>query len=366
MKKRLSLLFLNTCLLRFSVLFLLPKVGLSVSDFSPTEPLSAETMKALDIAIIKLNDARKEAASVIFGQDQAILDTLTALVSGGHILLIGLPGVAKTRLVMALAKVLGLESRRIQCTPDLMPSDVIGAEVLEEGDYGKRAFRFVQGPVFSQFLMVDEINRTSPRTQAALLQAMQERRVTVAGREHALPSPFHVLATQNPLEQEGIYPLPEAQLDRFLLQIDMDYPSREAEKMMLQTTVMQTADTAPRTILYAQDLKDCQALVRQMPVADKIIEAILTLVREGRPHGSSLPIVKDYVAWGPGPRASQALALCIRARALLDGRLAPTFDDLRALIRPVLQHRMSLNFRARADGVAMKDVLNALIQTIPA
>ncbi|NTU76781.1 MAG: AAA domain-containing protein [Alphaproteobacteria bacterium] len=320
-------------------------------------------MDALEAASAKLTAARQAVGEAIFGQDEVVAHSLTALLAGGHLLLVGLPGLAKTRLVVTLGKVLGLDNKRLQCTPDLMPSDVIGAEVLEEVDYGRRNFRFIQGPVFTQLLMVDEINRASPRTQSALLQAMQERQVTVAGREHALPAPFHVLATQNPLEQEGVYPLPEAQLDRFLMQIDIGYPDLAAERQILQNTVMDS-EPAPKSVMYANDVKEIQQLVRRMPQNDKLPESILSLVRNGRPETSSLEIVRKYVGWGPGPRASQALSLAARARALLEGRLAPSLDDVLALAQPVLRHRMALNFAARADNVRLDDVLNALAQSV--
>jgi MoxR-like ATPase len=278
-------------------------------------------------------------------------------------LLIGVPGLAKTRLVETLGITLGLETRRIQCTPDLMPSDILGAEVLEESDSGRRSFRFIAGPVFSQLLMADEINRASPRTQSALLQAMQEHKVTVAGQDHALPAPFHVMATQNPLEQEGTYPLPEAQLDRFLLQIDIGYPDLEAERRMLLATTGATAINA-KPVLTGAALQDLQALVRRMPIGEKVVEGILALVRLGRPETTTLEIVKNHVAWGPGPRASQALSLAARARALIEGRLSPSLDDVLALMGPALRHRMALGFSARAEGVTIERVLAAMGQAV--
>lgn len=308
----------------------------------------------------QLGRVRAAVDAVIFGQRAVIDQTLIALLSGGHALLIGVPGLAKTRLVETLGTVLGLEERRVQCTPDLMPADILGSEVLEEDEAtGKRSFRFLPGPVFSQLLMADEINRASPRTQSALLQAMQERRVSVAGQYHALPHPFHVLATQNPLEQEGTYPLPEAQLDRFLLQVDVAYPDREAERRMLIAT---TGAAEPRVapVLTAAELEAAQRLVRRVPVGDSVVEAILTLVRQGRPESTDLEEVRRHVAWGPGPRASQALMLACRARALLDGRLAPSVEDVLALAAPVLRHRMALTFAARADGVTLDDVIARL------
>lgn len=325
---------------------------------APTPP--TDLVGAFDNAGQKMLAVRRGIGQVVFGQDEVITNSLTCVLAGGHMLLIGVPGLAKTRLVTAMSKVLGLDSRRIQCTPDLMPSDIIGAEVLEEVDYGRRNFRFIPGPVFCQLLMADEINRASPRTQSALLQAMQEQRVSVAGHEHTIPSPFHVLATQNPLEQEGTYPLPEAQLDRFLMQIDIDYPDLEAERRMLTFNTQSSDLMGLKAVLHAAELKDIQQLVRQMPLSEKVMEGILALVRNGRPESSKLDIVKQYVSWGPGPRASQALAMCARARAMLEGRLAPSMDDVMALAFPVLKHRMALSFTARADGVKPIDVVTAM------
>jgi len=289
--------------------------------------------------------------------------SLITLLAGGHTLLVGVPGLAKTRLVETLGVVLGLEERRVQFTPDLMPADILGSEVLEESETGRRHFRFIKGPVFSQLLMADEINRASPRTQSALLQAMQERRVSVAGSYHPLPSPFHVLATQNPLEQEGTYPLPEAQLDRFLLQIDVGYPDLEAERRMLIATTGAAEDKAI-AVMTPAELQAAQRLVRRIPVGESVVEAILAMVRAGRPETSAIPEVQRHVAWGPGPRASQALMLAARARALLDGRLAPSADDVIALAPPVLRHRMALNFAARAEGVTIASIIERLCEPL--
>jgi MoxR-like ATPase len=323
---------------------------------SDTDDRLLEEIEALGPRISRV---REMIGRVIFGQATVIDETLVTLLAGGHALLIGVPGLAKTRLVETLGTVLGLEDKRIQFTPDLMPADILGSEVLEESAAGRRAFRFIPGPVFCQLLMADEINRASPRTQSALLQAMQEQAVTIAGQEHPLPSPFHVLATQNPLEQEGTYPLPEAQLDRFLLQVDVDYPDLEAERrMLIATTGVQEARIEP--VMNAGDLMAAQKLVRRIPVGDSVVEAILAVVRDGRPETTSRPQVRDHVAWGPGPRASQALMLAVRARALLDGRLAPSVDDVIALAAPVLRHRMALTFAARADGVTLEDVIAGL------
>jgi MoxR-like ATPase len=261
--------------------------------------------------------------------------------------------------VETLGQVLGLDAKRIQFTPDLMPADIVGSEVLEEAEGGRREFRFVRGPVFCQLLMADEINRASPRTQSALLQAMQERHVTVAGQRYDLPRPFHVLATQNPLEQEGTYPLPEAQLDRFLMQIDVGYPDRAAEEKMLLATTM-GEETKPRKALDAETLMQAQTLVRRLPVGEKVVDAILAIVRAGRPDENAGDMVKQFVAWGPSPRASQAFMLAVRARALIEGRYAPSVEDVVALAHPVMKHRMALNFSARAEGVTLAKVIDDL------
>lgn len=321
---------------------------------SPAE-MVAEAEKALaDIARI-----RESVGRVIFGQESVVEQTLVAILAGGHALLVGVPGLAKTKLVETLGVVLGLDGRRIQFTPDLMPSDILGSEVLEQDDTGRRSFRFLPGPIFAQLLMADEINRASPRTQSALLQSMQEYHVTVAGQRHDLPAPFHVLATQNPLEQEGTYPLPEAQLDRFLMQVDIDYPDLAAERRILIETTG-TSDARAEHVIDAERLRAIQNLVRRMPVPESVVEAILDLVRSARPAQGDAE-TKRQVAWGPGPRASQALTLCARARALYEGRLAPSIDDVRALAEPVLQHRMALTFSARAEGVSVRDVIARLV-----
>ena len=320
---------------------------------------AGEIAREIEMLCGRLAQVRAAIGRVIFGQQTVIDQTVITLLAGGHVLLIGVPGLAKTRLVETLGTVLGLDARRVQCTPDLMPADIIGSEVLEEGQDGRRTFRFISGPVFCQVLMADEINRASPRTQSALLQAMQERRVSVAGHYHPLPAPFHVLATQNPLEQEGTYPLPEAQLDRFLMQVDVGYPDREAERQMLLATTG-LDDQAPVAALSANELLEAQRLVRRLPVGESVVEGILTLVRNGRPDETDLPEIRSQVAWGPGPRASQSLMLAARARALLQGRFSPSLDDVLALAKPVLKHRMALTFAARADGVTIDEVIDRL------
>jgi MoxR-like ATPase len=313
----------------------------------------------VEAAAERMQRVQKATSAVIFGQEQVIERTLVTILSGGHALLIGVPGLAKTLLVETLGKILGLDAKRIQFTPDLMPSDIIGAEVLEDSTAGRRSFRFVKGPIFAQLLMADEINRASPKTQSALLQAMQEHHVTVAGQRHDVPMPFYVLATQNPLEQEGTYPLPEAQLDRFLLQVDVGYPDLSAERRMLFAT---TGNDERRVeqILTAPELMAIQRLVRQLPVPDKVVEAILKLARSARPGTGAGGDTDRLIAWGPGPRASQALMLAVRAKALIDGRLAPSVDDVVALAEPVLKHRMALTFAARAEGTTPTAVINRL------
>ncbi|HKT17344.1 MAG TPA: MoxR family ATPase [Stellaceae bacterium] len=327
----------------------------------PIGGASADLAAEIEALGQRLSAVRERIGHVIFGQREVIDQALITLLAGGHALLIGVPGLAKTRLVETLGTVLGLEDKRIQCTPDLMPADILGSEVLEEGESGRRSFRFIEGPVFCQLLMADEINRASPRTQSALLQAMQEGRVSVAGQYHPLPKPFHVLATQNPLEQEGTYPLPEAQLDRFLLQIDVGYPDLDAERQMLLVTTG-INEEAPSTVLTAGELAQAQRLVRRVPVGESVVDAILKLVRAARP-GSSAE-TDAQIAWGPGPRASQALMLACRARALLDGRFAPSVDDVVALAPPILRHRMALTFATRAEGVELNQVIDRLIEPL--
>jgi len=325
----------------------------------PVADFDASLERQAEATLARVSAARDAVGAVIFGQEAVVEQTLTVLLSGGHGLLIGVPGLAKTKLVETLGIVLGLDALRIQFTPDLMPSDILGAEVMDEGVDGKRGFRFLKGPIFAQLLMADEINRASPRTQSALLQAMQERHVTVAGVRHDLPAPFHVLATQNPLEQEGAYPLPEAQLDRFLMQIDVGYPDRNAERrILLETTGVVEAKAKP--VLTADELGAAQRLVRAAPIGESVVESILDLVRAARPEEGDKELTKP-ISWGPGPRAAQALTLAVRARALLQGRLAPSREDVIALAEPVLKHRMALTYSARAEGVTIAQVVAKLV-----
>jgi len=322
-----------------------------------------ETPEFFNQAVEQINDVKKEITKIVIGQDEVIDQTLITMISGGHVLLIGVPGLAKTLLVETIAHVMGLNSNRVQCTPDLMPADIIGSEVLEEGAKGKRSFRFIEGPIFTQFFMADEINRASPRTQSALLQAMQEKEVSVSGVPKKLPYPFHVLATQNPIEQEGTYPLPEAQLDRFLMQVDVEYPNYDAERdIVMSTTTNQNAEA--QTVMSPDDLISIQHIVRDMPVGDSIVDMIVNLVRALRPNEDAHNLVNEYVAWAPGPRGSQGLMLAVRARALLQGRSAPLEDDVIALSAPILRHRMALNFKARTHGITLEDLIAEVINSL--
>ncbi|MGR3617209.1 MAG: AAA family ATPase [Paracoccaceae bacterium] len=305
----------------------------------------------------KLAEAKQSVTRRFIGQEHVVDLTLTALLCGGHALLIGLPGLGKTRLVETLSTVMGLDGNRIQFTPDLMPADILGSEVLDTAADGTRSFRFVPGPVFCQLLMADEINRASPRTQSALLQAMQEHTVTIAGEDRRLGTPFHVLATQNPIEQEGTYPLPEAQLDRFLVQVDVDYPNRETERDILLATTG-TDDAQATQVFTGEELIAAQTLLRRMPVGESVVDLILDLVRAFRPEEpDASERVRETVSWGPGPRAAQALMMTVRARALLQGRLAPNPQDVIDMARPVLSHRMALNFAARARGDSLASLI---------
>jgi len=312
----------------------------------------------MNAAAARLEAARAAVSNVIIGQAEVVDLALVAILSGGHALLTGVPGLGKTRLVETLGLVLGLHTRRVQFTPDLMPSDILGSEVLDEGPEGRK-FRFIPGPIFTELLMADEINRASPRTQSALLQAMAEGAVAVAGENRKVPTPFHVLATQNPIEQEGTYPLPEAQLDRFLLDIRIDYPEAADERAMLLATTG-IAEKKPAAVMGPADLLDAQFLLRAMPVGSKVVDGIMFLVRGARPESPAWPELKTQLAWGPGPRAAQSLMLGCRARALLDGRLAPSLDDVASLAAPTLRHRMALNFSARAEGASLDAMIARL------
>ncbi len=324
-----------------------------------SQPVDAATEAQAAAAVETLQAARSNIGAVVYGQERVVELAMAAILSGGHALLVGVPGLAKTLLVETLGTVLGLSDSRIQFTPDLMPADILGSEVLEQDESGKRAFRFIKGPIFTQLLMADEINRASPRTQSALLQAMQEKAVTIAGKAHTLPKPFHVLATQNPIEQEGTYPLPEAQLDRFLFQIDVRFPELATEREILLATTGATLPS-PKKAMASKQLIEMQQLVRRLPVGESVLDAILSLVRNARPDQSDDEQVRKTVAWGPGPRAGQALMLTCRAKALIEGRVAPSVDDVIDLAEPVLKHRMALSFAARAEGQTVEKTIARL------
>jgi MoxR-like ATPase len=327
---------------------------------SSTPVLDTNTNDRIETALASIAQVRLAVGTAILGQEHVVDLALAGVLAGGHCLLVGAPGLAKTKLVEAISVALGLPSGRVQFTPDLMPSDIIGAELLESDEQGRRHFRFQKGPVFTSILMADEINRASPRTQSALLQAMQEGQVTVSGQTFALPAPFHVLATQNPIEQEGTYPLPEAQLDRFLLQIDVPFPDRETErKILIATTGIDTL--APTPAPEGTDLTALQSFVRDMPIAERVLEAALDLVRAARPEVTSSKDVQANVAWGPGPRAGQALIKAAKARAFLRGRVSPSLEDLAQIAKPALVHRMALTWRARADGLEAGTLIDSLV-----
>jgi MoxR-like ATPase len=307
-----------------------------------------------------------EIGKRIVGQRRVIDELLVTLFAGGHVLLEGVPGLAKTLLISTVARAMDLDFRRIQFTPDLMPSDITGSEILEEDQStGQRVFRFVRGPVFANIVLADEINRTPPKTQSALLQAMQERQVTAGGQTHELGRPFFVLATQNPIEQEGTYPLPEAQLDRFMLNIKIGYPD-PAEEMQVVSRTTGLPEDDPRSVVHADEILDFQRLVRQVPVADNVVEYAVRLVRLTRPGTEEAhPRAVDFLSWGAGPRAAQYLVLGAKARAALDGRPTPGLDDVRAMAAPVLRHRLVTNFHAEAEGVGKDDLIAELVEAVP-
>ena len=333
----------------------------------------AESVEKLEDGIVRsaeqvssqIRAAKEAIGSVIFGQDRVIENTLVTILSGGHALLIGVPGLAKTKLVETLGITLGLDAKRIQFTPDLMPSDILGAEVLDESTSGKRAFRFISGPVFAQLLMADEINRASPRTQSALLQAMQEQHITVAGARHDLPKPFHVLATQNPLEQEGTYPLPEAQLDRFIFNVLLDYLSADQEMQVLDSTTT-THQSIAETVTSPEEILEFQRLVRMVPIGESVSRYAVNLVRATRASDPSAPdFVKKYVNFGASVRAAQNLVLTSKARALMQNRVSVSYQDVQSMMRPILRHRILLNFQAESDKLSQDDILKKLLEAIP-
>ena len=340
-------------------------------DSKPTKQTLTELMNdqssesAVQAQLDRLTALREAIAQVIVGQRDVVEQLLIGLLAGGHCLLEGVPGLGKTLLVRSLGQALALDFRRIQFTPDLMPSDIVGTEILEEDHgTGKRYFKFQQGPVFTNLLLADELNRTPPKTQSALLEAMQERTISYAGTTHVLPQPFFVLATQNPLEQAGTYPLPEAQLDRFLLHIRVDYPDESEERSILaQTTGSASGRIEP--VMRGEEVIALQKLTREVHVGDDLLAWITRLVRASRPQTSAITEVRDWVRWGAGPRAGQSLVLAAKARALLQGRFAATRDDVKALAAPVLRHRLLLSFAAEAEQRGSDDVVAALLKSVP-
>lgn len=311
----------------------------------------------------KITEVKSEIAKVIIGQDEIIDQLIIALMSKGHCLLVGVPGLAKTLLIKTLAEVMDLKFSRIQFTPDLMPSDITGTEVLEEDQLSKkRNFRFIAGPIFANMILADEINRTPPKTQAALLEAMQEHKVTASGVTHQLPEPFFVLATQNPIEQEGTYPLPEAQLDRFMFNLWLDYPSYEEEIKVVQTTTS-GYNAQLNKVVTAQEILTFQDLIRRVPVADNVIQFAVKVSNMTRPvNGNSPQFIKQWITWGAGPRASQYLILAAKSRAVIQGRYTPNIDDVKAAMLPVLRHRIITNFSAEAEGISSVDVIKKLLE----
>ncbi len=311
----------------------------------------------------KVAHVNSEINQLVFGQEAVIQQIIISLLCGGHALIIGLPGLAKTRIVNFLGIILGLETKRIQFTPDLMPGDILGTEILDEGNKTTNYFKFIKGPIFCQLLLADEINRASPRTQSALLQAMQEKKVTVAGKDYFLPKPFHVLATQNPIDQEGTYPLPEAQLDRFLMNIKINYPDLEAEKKILLLSSKED-NVEPKNIISSEDILLFQKLIKEIPVGESVVKYILKLVNETRPETSTIKSVKDNVLWGPSPRASISLLAASKAKAVLEKRYSPSKLDVKSLIMPILSHRINLNISAKADNINLEEILDDVTKRI--
>ena len=327
---------------------------------------SNDDLQAVEELRASVARIREELGKVIVGQEEVIDELLMSILSRGHCLLMGVPGLAKTLLISTLSQTLSLSFNRIQFTPDLMPSDITGTEVIQEDkSSGSREFKFIQGPIFANVILADEINRTPPKTQAALLEAMQEHQVSAAGTRHVLPQPFFVLATQNPIEQEGTYPLPEAQLDRFMFMVHVDYPSADEELKIIQTTTSQYKGEV-ETVLGGEDIMKLQDLVRRVPVSDHVIKYALEFSRRTRVNSDDAPdFVKEWLAWGAGPRASQFLVLGGKARAVLEGRNFVSGEDIRAVAKPVLRHRIITNFSAEAEGITSDTVIEKLIETIP-
>ena len=319
-----------------------------------------EVKKNFIIANEKLSSAKNEINNLVFGQNLVIDQILISLLAEGHALIIGLPGLAKTRIVNFLSIILGFETKRVQFTPDLMPSDILGSEILEENAKSGKDFRFIEGPIFSQLLLADEINRASPRTQSALLQAMQEKKVTITGNTYDLPKPFHVLATQNPIDQEGTYPLPEAQLDRFLMNIRISYPDQSAERKILSLSNEKT-DASPKNVLSSNELLEIQNFVKDIPVGESVVQYILNIIKQSRPETSEVKSVKENILWGPSPRASLALMTTCRAKAFLENRYSPSVFDVQSLVKPILSHRLKLNISAKSENVNIEEILDDVI-----
>ena len=319
-----------------------------------------EVKQSFTIANKKLSSVKNEINNLVFGQNLVIDQILISILAEGHALIIGLPGLAKTRIVSFLSIILGFATKRVQFTPDLMPSDILGSEILEENTKSGKDFRFIEGPIFSQLLLADEINRASPRTQSALLQAMQEKKVTITGNTYDLPKPFHVLATQNPIDQEGTYPLPEAQLDRFLMNIRISYPDQSAERKILNLSNEKT-DASPKNILSSNELLEIQNFVKDIPVGESVVQYILNIIKQSRPETSEVESVKENILWGPSPRASLALMTTCRAKAFLENRYSPSVFDVQSLVKPILSHRVKLNISAKSENVNIEEILDDVI-----
>ena len=319
-----------------------------------------EVKKDFTIANKKLSSVKNEINNLVFGQNLVIDQILISILAEGHALIIGLPGLAKTRIVSFLSIILGFATKRVQFTPDLMPSDILGSEILEENAKSGKDFRFIEGPIFSQLLLADEINRASPRTQSALLQAMQEKKVTITGNTYELPKPFHVLATQNPIDQEGTYPLPEAQLDRFLMNIRISYPDQSAERKILNLS-NEKIDASPKNVLSSNELLEIQNFVKDIPVGESVVQYILNIIKQSRPETSEVKSVKENILWGPSPRASLALMTTCRAKAFLENRYSPSVFDVQSLVKPILSHRLKLNISAKSENVNIEEILDDVI-----
>ena len=314
-------------------------------------------VKAIDDFVVKYNEFKKEIAKVIVGQDAVVQQVLISIFCNGHCLLVGVPGLAKTLLVQTISDSLGLNFNRIQFTPDLMPSDIVGAEILDEN----RNFKFVKGPLFANIILADEINRTPPKTQSALLEAMQERSVTNAGTRYELDKPFFVLATQNPIEQEGTYPLPEAQLDRFMFNVILDYPSYEEELQIVKQTTVKN-DVTLNTIMSAEQIMECQQVITKLPVTDNVLQYAVSLVAKTRPNSDkSAEVVKQYIEWGAGPRASQFMLMAAKCHAAINGKYAPDIEDVKAVAKPILRHRIVMNYKAEAEGMSVDQIIESIL-----